>query len=191
MRAEARVLILGRTSWHYDRVRRAAAARPPQARRSARVSEKVAGRAMPDFSKARPLRRVPRSRAAEPRPSSRVPSAPSLSVSRLGDTHSTRTVLLTRTCRAPATVALSSKSRRAFFAASCTAARAMGRRPASCRSRRSATSCVASPSVHTLLRGASATLPPGSQRPGRGDIYSCGWRVTLAAVTSTGGELRK
>merc|ERR1711965_1137086 len=59
---------------------------------------------MPDFSKARPLRRVP-SRAAEPRPSSRVPSAPSLSASRLGDTHSTRTVLLTRTCRATATIA--------------------------------------------------------------------------------------
>ena len=59
MRAEARVLILGRTSWHYDGGRRTAAARPPQARWCARVSEKVAGRAMPDFSKVRPLRRVP------------------------------------------------------------------------------------------------------------------------------------
>ena len=59
MRAEARGLNLGRTSWHYDEVRRAAAARPPQARRCARVGEKVAGRAMPDFSKVRPLRRVP------------------------------------------------------------------------------------------------------------------------------------
>ena len=39
MRAEARGLNLGRTSWHYDGGRRAAAARPPQARRCARVSE--------------------------------------------------------------------------------------------------------------------------------------------------------
>ena len=39
------------------------------------------------------------------RPSSRVPSALSLSASRFRDTHSTRTVQLTGTCRAPATVA--------------------------------------------------------------------------------------
>ena len=54
MRAEARVLILGRTSWHYDGGRRATAARPPQSRWCARVSDRVAGRAMPDFSKASP-----------------------------------------------------------------------------------------------------------------------------------------
>ena len=39
------------------------------------------------------------------RPSSRVPSALSLSASRFRDTHSTRTVQPTGTCRAPATVA--------------------------------------------------------------------------------------
>ena len=77
LRAEARGLNLGRTSWHYDEVRRAAAARPPQARRCARVSEKVAGRAMPDFSKTSPTPRMPavpsRESSLEPRPVGTVP----------------------------------------------------------------------------------------------------------------------
>ena len=105
LRAEARVLILGRTSWHhYDGVRRAAAARPPQARRCARVSEKVAGRAMPDFFEDEP-RATDASRAFAGAASSRVPSALSLSASHLSGTHSARTVRPTGTCRAPATVA--------------------------------------------------------------------------------------
>ena len=99
MRAEARGLNLGRTSWHYDEVRRAAAARLPQARRCARVSEQVAGGAMPDFSKVRPLRRVPAAlrshalRAASRRHCPRV-------VPPWRHTLSTRTVLLTGTCLA-------------------------------------------------------------------------------------------
>ena len=58
MQAEARVLNLGRTSWHYEggrrataARRRATAARPPQSRWCARVSEKVAGGAMTDRKK--------------------------------------------------------------------------------------------------------------------------------------------
>ena len=105
MRAEARGLNLGRTSWHYDEVRRAAAARPPQARRCARVSEKVAGRAMPDFSKTSPTPRMPavpsRESSLEPRPVGTVPEC----VPPWRHTLSTRTVLPTGTCRAPATVA--------------------------------------------------------------------------------------
>jgi len=105
MRAEARVLILGRTSWHYDGGRRAASARPPQARQCARVSEKVAGRAMPDFSKTSPTPRMPavpsRESSLEPRPVGTVPEC----VPPWRHTLSTRTVLPTGTCRAPATVA--------------------------------------------------------------------------------------
>ena len=75
MQAEARVLILGRTSWHYDGGRRATAARPPQSRWCARVSEKVAA----GWSHARLFEgeasATSASRAAEPHPSSRVPSA--------------------------------------------------------------------------------------------------------------------
>ena len=110
MRAEARVLTLGRTSWHYDRGGRAAAARPPQARRCARVSEKVAGRAMPDFSKTSPTPRMPavpsRESSLEPRPVGTVPEC----VPPWRHTLSTRTVLPTGTCRAPATVAAGSLS---------------------------------------------------------------------------------
>ena len=77
MQAEARVLNLGRTSWHYDGGRRAAAARPPQSRWGARVSKRVAGRAMPDFSKTSPAPRVPavppREPPLEPRPAGTVP----------------------------------------------------------------------------------------------------------------------
>ena len=87
MRAEARVLNLGRTSWHYDGGRRAAAARPPQSRWGARVSKRVAGRAMPDFSEASPTPRMPavlsRESSPKPRPVSTVPEW-----SRLGGTHS-------------------------------------------------------------------------------------------------------
>ena len=87
MRAEARVLNLGRTSWHYDGGRRAAAARPPQFRWGARVSKRVAGRAMPDFSEASPTPRMPavlsRESSPKPRPVSTVPEW-----SRLGGTHS-------------------------------------------------------------------------------------------------------
>ena len=105
LRAEARGLNLGRTSWHYDEVRRAAAARPPQARRCARVSEKVAGRAMPDFSKVRPLRRVPAALRShtpfKPRPVGTAPEC----VPPWRHTLSTRTVRPTGTYRAPATVA--------------------------------------------------------------------------------------
>ena len=77
IQAEARVLILGRTSWHYDGGRRATAARPPQSRWCARVSDRVAGRAMPDFSKAIPTPRMPavpsRESSHEPRPVGTVP----------------------------------------------------------------------------------------------------------------------
>ena len=106
MRAEARVLNLGRTSWHYDGDRRAAAARPPQARWCARVSEKNAGRAMPDFSKVRPLRRVPATlRSHALRAASRRHRPPEC-VPPWRHTLSTRTVFRpTGTCRAPATVA--------------------------------------------------------------------------------------
>ena len=87
MQAEARVLNLGRTSWHYDGGRRAAAARPPQFRWGARVSKRVAGRAMPDFSEASPTPRMPavlsRESSPKPRPVSTVPEW-----SRLGGTHS-------------------------------------------------------------------------------------------------------
>merc|ERR1712185_140048 len=87
LRAEARVLILGRTSWHYDVGRRATAARPPQSRWGARVSKRVAGRAMPDFSEASPTPRMPavpsRESSPKPRPVSTVPEW-----SRLGGTHS-------------------------------------------------------------------------------------------------------
>ena len=87
MQAEARVLNLGRTSWHYDGGRRAAAARPPQSRWGARVSKRVAGRAMPDFSEASPTPRMPavlsRESSPKPRPVSTVPEW-----SRLGGTHS-------------------------------------------------------------------------------------------------------
>ena len=87
LRAEARVLNLGRTSWHYDGGRRAAAARPPQSRWGARVSKRVAGRAIPDFSEASPTPRMPavlsRESSPKPRPVSTVPEW-----SRLGGTHS-------------------------------------------------------------------------------------------------------
>ena len=83
MRAEARVLILGRTSWHYDGGRRATAARPPQSRWCARVSDRVAGRAAcPTFR-----RRAPRhgcqpcfrgSRLTSRFPSALSPSSPAL-----------------------------------------------------------------------------------------------------------------
>ena len=105
MQAEARVLILGRTSWHYDGVRHAAAARPPQAPRCARVRDKVAGRAMPDFSKASPTPRMPavlsRESSLEPRPVGTVPEC----VPPWRHTLSTRTVRPPGTCRAPATIA--------------------------------------------------------------------------------------
>ena len=105
MQAEARVLILGRTSWHYDGGRRATAARPPQSRWCARVSDRVAGRAMPDFSKASPTPRMPavpsRESSLEPRPVGTVPEC----VPPWRHTLSTRTVRPTGTCRAPATVA--------------------------------------------------------------------------------------
>ena len=105
MRAEARVLNLGRTSWHYDGGRRETAARPPQSRWCARVSDRVAGRAMPDFSKASPTPPTDASRAfagvvsraASRRHCPRV--APPWR-----HTLSTRTVRPTGTCRAPATL---------------------------------------------------------------------------------------
>ena len=107
MQAEARVLNLGRTSWHYDGGRRATAARPPQSRWCARVSDRVAGRAMPDFSKASPTPRMPavlsRESSLEPRPVGTVPEC----VPPWRHTLSTRTVRPTGTCRAPATVAAS------------------------------------------------------------------------------------
>ena len=165
--------------------------RPQRARRrldGARVSRKLRVEPCPTFRR-RGLCDECASRAAEPRPSSRVPSAPSLSVSRLGDTHSTRTVLLTRTCRAPATVALSSKSRRAFFAASCTVARAMGRRPASCRSRRSAisSSWLRPPCTRSSGAPRRRCRLAASARGGATFTVAVA-RVTLAAVTSTGGR---
>ena len=105
MQAEARVLNLGRTSWHYDGGRRAAAARPPQSRWGARVSKRVAGRAIPDFSEASPTPRMPavpsRESSLEPRPVGTVPEC----VPPWRHTLSTRTVRPTGTCRAPATVA--------------------------------------------------------------------------------------
>ena len=104
LRAEARVLNLGRTSWHYDGGRRAAAARPPQSRWGARVSDRVAGRAIPDFSEAGPTPRVPavpsRGSSPEPRPIGTVPEW-----SRLGRRDHSRPGRPTETCRAPATIA--------------------------------------------------------------------------------------
>ena len=103
MQAEARVLILGRTSWHYDEGRRAAAARPPQARRCARVSDKVAGRAVPDLSNARPLRRVPVALRSHALRAASRRHYPRVRVALVGDTHSSRAVRPTGACRAPAT----------------------------------------------------------------------------------------
>ena len=103
LRTEARVLILGRTSWHYDEGRRAAAARPPQARRCARVSDKVAGRAVPDLSNARPLRRVPVALRSHALRAASRRHYPRVRVALVGDTHSSRAVQPTGACRAPAT----------------------------------------------------------------------------------------
>jgi len=97
------VLILGRTSWHYDEGRRAAAARPPQARRCARVSDKVAGRAVPDLSNARPLRRVPVALRSHALRAASRRHYPRVRVALVGDTHSSRAVRPTGACRAPAT----------------------------------------------------------------------------------------
>ena len=97
------MLILGRTSWHYDEGRRAAAARPPQARRCARVSDKVAGRAVPDLSNARPLRRVPVALRSHALRAASRRHYPRVRVALVGDTHSSRAVQPTGACRAPAT----------------------------------------------------------------------------------------
>ena len=104
MQAEARVLILDRTPWHmtWEACDRSA---PVVRSTGARVSERVAGGAIPDFLEDEPRGGQPCLRGS--RPSSRVSSPLSLSASRLGGTHSTRTVRPTRSCRAPATVAAS------------------------------------------------------------------------------------
>ena len=76
MQAEARVLILDRTPWHMTR--EACDRSAPVVRSTgARVSERVAGGAIPDFSKTSPTPRMPavpsRESSHEPRPVGTVP----------------------------------------------------------------------------------------------------------------------
>ena len=103
MRAEARGLNLDRTPWRmtWEACDRSAHRKVDGVRVSAR---ELRVEPCPTFR-----RRAPRhgcqSCLRGSRPSSRVPSALSLTASRLGGGHSARTVLLTGTCRAPATIA--------------------------------------------------------------------------------------
>ena len=81
--------------------------RPQRARRRL-DGARVSARSLPVERSWSFRRRAPR-HGCQPclrgtRPSSRVPSALSLSASRLDGTHSARTVRLTGTCRAPATI---------------------------------------------------------------------------------------
>ena len=89
MRAEARVLNLGRTSWHYDEGRRAAAARPTAVPVVRACERESCGGAMPDFSKASPTPRMPavpsRESSLEPRPVGTVPECPALAAHTLDE----------------------------------------------------------------------------------------------------------
>ena len=86
MRVEAREPILDRMPLAYNLAWRATSARPPSARRSAHVSERFAGRAIPVLSNASPTPRLPAVPSRES-PSSRVPSALPSSACRFGWRH--------------------------------------------------------------------------------------------------------
>ena len=86
MRVEAREPNLDRMPLAYNLAWRATSARPPSARRSAHVSERFAGRAIPVLSNASPTPRLPAVPSRES-PSSRVPSALPSSACRFGWRH--------------------------------------------------------------------------------------------------------
>merc|ERR1711965_626933 len=63
---------------------------------------------MPDFSKVRPLRRVPVALRSHALRAASRPHYPQVRVALVGDTHSARAVRPTGPCRAPATIAAGS-----------------------------------------------------------------------------------